>query len=266
MNELIYRSPQNPYSHHTAIARSEPSFPVRYLYRTGFIAGRVLDFGCGYGTDVRFLQQVGIDVVGFDPYYFPEIPQGHFDVILCTYVLNVLLPLEQAHVLMAISELLTSSGRAFFTVRRDIPHNGFRRHAVYKTHVYQCRVLLPYVSLLRAKHCEIYEYRPLGMLPNADGDCDFCSPGSGWSLITESATVYAVHHGQRSDEHYALVIPKQHAEKLDNLPERVRKAMDVVVARVQSILAPYLSPECWSVIRREGPGEHAHLVLLPRSV
>jgi SAM-dependent methyltransferase len=264
--ELIYRSPENPYSYHTAIARSEPSFPVRYLLRNGYITGRVLDFGCGQGADVRFLHQAGIDITGFDPHYAPESPQGRFDTILCTYVLNVLLALEQTHVLMAISELLAPTGHAYFTVRRDIPRSGFRRHAVRKTKVYQCHAQLPYSSLLRTNHCEIYEYLPLGMLSNTNPDCMLCCPRDNLSLITESATVYAVHSGQLPDEYHVLVIPKLHEAEIGMLPERINKALEIVATRVQSILAPHLSTESWTMLRHEGAGEHAHLVLLPRPV
>lgn len=35
--------------------------------------------------------------------------------ILCLYVLNVLLPEEQAHVLMAVSELLAPTGRGLIS-------------------------------------------------------------------------------------------------------------------------------------------------------
>ncbi|MCA9982497.1 MAG: methyltransferase domain-containing protein, partial [Anaerolineales bacterium] len=80
--------------------------------------GRTLDFGCGLGADVAFLAAQGVDITGYDPHYAPTYPTEQFDTIMCHYVLNVLLPEEQAYVLMAISELLKPSGRAFFTVRR----------------------------------------------------------------------------------------------------------------------------------------------------
>jgi 2-polyprenyl-3-methyl-5-hydroxy-6-metoxy-1,4-benzoquinol methylase len=63
--DLIYRSPDNPNSHLTAKERDRPSFPTRRLFSEGLVTGRVLDFGCGKGADVSFLQESGVDVTGF---------------------------------------------------------------------------------------------------------------------------------------------------------------------------------------------------------
>ena len=155
---MIYQSPQNPNVHLTVKDRKWPSYPTKQLWNRGFIQGRVLDFGCGLGADIGFLRENKIDAVGYDPHYAPEYPVGKFDTILCHYVLNVLLVEEQAHALMAISELLKPTGRAYFTVRRDIKQSGFRTHTEHGRKVYQCNVALPYKSILSAEHCEVYEY------------------------------------------------------------------------------------------------------------
>ncbi|CAN5327851.1 hypothetical protein BH23BAC3_BH23BAC3_23080 [soil metagenome] len=81
------------------------------------IKGDVLDFGSGFGEDARFLNSKNISCTNYDPHHAPEYPDRKFDTILCQYVLNVLLPEEQADLLMAVSELLKLSGRAYFTVR-----------------------------------------------------------------------------------------------------------------------------------------------------
>ena len=80
----------NQYSHLTAIEREYWSFPARYLWKNQLLQGKILDFGCGYGKDVEKLQQKGLDIQGYDPYYQPQYPQGTFDTIICGYVLNVL--------------------------------------------------------------------------------------------------------------------------------------------------------------------------------
>ena len=85
--------------------------------------GKVLDFGCGIGKDVELLKHKGFDILGYDPFYFPELPKEKFDTILCFYVLNVLLPEEQAAVLMNVSSLLKPTGKAYFAVA---PHVDFR--------------------------------------------------------------------------------------------------------------------------------------------
>jgi len=188
---MIYRSPQNPNSHLTVKERQWPSFPAKQLLQRGLIRGAVLDFGCGTGVDVVFLRDRGFTVTGYDPHYAPDYPQGKFDTILCLYVLNVLLPEEQAVVLMAISELLKPTGRAYFAVRRDIKYSGFRTHAKHGVPVYQCNVVLPYHSILQMPHCEIYEYRHFNQLGQLSGACPFCVPEPERELLTESATAYA---------------------------------------------------------------------------
>lgn len=235
MSAPTLQSPDNPNSHHTAIPRVRESFPVRYLVNHGFLCGRILDFGCGHGADVRFLTAAGKDVIGYDPYYLPEWPSGRFDTVLCTYVLNILLPIEQAHALMAVSELVAPDGRAFFTVRRDIARNGFRTHAVHRTQVYQCRVVLPYPSLLLERHCEIYVYEPLRFVGEPNRNCTLCNPHGRYPLITESATVYAVLAEANAAQVRVLVAPKVHRPDPESLPPRVRTAMELVCTRVRDL-------------------------------
>jgi ATP adenylyltransferase len=235
---MITPSPKNPHSHLTVKERQAPSFPTRHLLAQGLIQGRVLDFGCGTGTDVNFLRQRGIDITGYDPYYAPTVPTGRFDTILCHYVLNVLLPEEQAQVLMAVAELLKPSGRAYFTVRRDIQRAGFRRHTEHEgVKVYQCNVVLPFRSVLTAAHCEIYEYRHYTQLPHtAAPACPYCQPSPTWELLTETATVYAVLDANPAAPGHVLVIPKLHVASYFDLPEKVRTACWLVVERVCGVL------------------------------
>lgn len=102
-------------AHLTAIARTKPSNPVKYLYDSSKLNGRVLDFGCGRGADVRFL-----GCTGYDPHYSPEYPVGPFDTIVCNFVLNVIeSDVERDGVLTKINDLLSADGVAYITVRND---------------------------------------------------------------------------------------------------------------------------------------------------
>ncbi|HEY9694428.1 MAG TPA: methyltransferase domain-containing protein [Oculatellaceae cyanobacterium] len=83
---------KNKFSHLTAIERVYLSFPARFLIENNLLQGKILDFGCGFGNDVKLLQQKGLDITGYDPYYFPQYPNEKFDTIICFYVLNVLFP------------------------------------------------------------------------------------------------------------------------------------------------------------------------------
>jgi hypothetical protein len=65
--KLIFHSQKNPHSHMTAKERGRESFPVRYLIRKGLIKGRVLDFGCGLGSDAKFLRQKDITLLATIP-------------------------------------------------------------------------------------------------------------------------------------------------------------------------------------------------------
>lgn len=234
---MIYQSPENPNSYLTIKEREWPSYPTKFLAANNYINGKVLDFGCGTGIDVAFLKTQNMDVVGYDPYYASDYPIGKFDTIICNYVLNVLLPEEQAHVLMAIAELLKPSGRAYFTVRRDISHSGFRTHSKNGAKVYQCNVLLPYKSIHLANHCEIYEYRHFNQyVYSKNPSCSFCHPTSDIELITESATVYAVMDYHPRSESHALIIPKQHTESYFEMTSRLKTACWLMIDRVKMLL------------------------------
>ncbi len=267
---LVYRSPQNSNSHLTVKERTQASFPVRYLFRAGMIRGRVLDFGSGLGTDVAFLRQKGFDVCGYDPYYAPDPPEGKFDTILCLYVLNVLLPEEQAHVLMAVSELLQPDGRAYFAVRRDIRKDGFRTHFRHGVQVYQCNVKLPYQSILRTENAEIYEYRPFHRQSHSImNNCPFCTPDADRELLTESATAYAILDKYPVSPGHALIIPKKHIADYFELSTHVKTALWIMTDRVKDLLTERFHPHGFNVGINVGSvaGQtvpHVHIHIIPR--
>ena len=173
----------NKYTHLTATERKLISFPAQIMLKQNLLVGRVLDFGCGLGKDVKLLQQQGFDVAGYDPYYFPEYPQGKFDTILCFYVLNVLFEQTQIEVLMQVSQLLNSSGRAYYAVRRGLKKEGFREHYTYKKPTYQCLVNLPFKSIYADEFREIYEYTHYNQQKNSENKCLFCNPRENLQLI-----------------------------------------------------------------------------------
>lgn len=104
----------------TAIARRKPSAPLELLERGGCIRGRVLDYGCGKGADVSYLEDLGYDISGYDPNHRPDVPNGLFDTITCTYVLNVIEnEVARQRVINQIYRKLKKGGVAFISVRRD---------------------------------------------------------------------------------------------------------------------------------------------------
>ena len=109
----------------TARARKGPSLPLMLIMnRLNLIApyGKILDYGCGRGADVKFLQLKGFDAVGYDPYFeeynHPELlADDTYDVVLCFYVLNIVLPEERHEILEDIKRILKPSGEAYIAVR-----------------------------------------------------------------------------------------------------------------------------------------------------
>jgi hypothetical protein len=120
--------------HLTAIKRRNLSAPANWLYLNRHLPFpgmpnyySILDYGCGRGDDVRHLTELGYDARGYDPHWGPEAepwfewPGVRFDVVLCTYVLNVVEPgPNRYHILDALRRCVKPEGRIFVTVRRDI--------------------------------------------------------------------------------------------------------------------------------------------------
>lgn len=92
----------------TAIRRNAMSRPCTLAVANEifFADDRVLDFGCGHGEDVQQLTDQGWDVSGWDPAHRPDGDRSVADVVLCTYVLNVIeTPAERLEVLRQLKAL-----------------------------------------------------------------------------------------------------------------------------------------------------------------
>jgi DNA phosphorothioation-associated putative methyltransferase len=95
----------------TAIGRANLSVPARQALADRQLGeGRsALDYGCGRGGDVRALQGLGCDVDGWDPYYRSGGRLEPADVVLLTYVLNVIEdPVERQVTLSRAWDLATT--------------------------------------------------------------------------------------------------------------------------------------------------------------
>ncbi|WP_427161406.1 bifunctional class I SAM-dependent methyltransferase/HIT family protein [Aliinostoc sp. HNIBRCY26] len=260
---------KNQYSHLTAIDRNYLSFPAQFLLNQNLLNGKILDFGCGLGNDVKLLEQKGCDITGYDPYYYPQYPHDKFDTIICFYVLNVLSPEEQTQVLMEISHLLKPGGKAYYAVRRDIKKEGFREHYIHKKPTYQCIVKLPFTSIHLDEMREIYEYIHYNYQRNSPNYCIFCNPGRHLNLVTESATAYAIFDGYPISKGHVLVIPKRHVSNYFELPFSEQSACWLMVNKVQEMLKAEFSPDGFNVgmnINRAAGQNimHASIHIIPR--
>ena len=260
----------NPYAHLTAKKREKSSFPTRRLLYLKKLKGRILDYGCGFGSDVEFLMNKGFDITGYDPHYFPQMPEGKFDTIICNYVLNVLLKEEQSKVMMAVSELLNENGRAYFTVRRDLKRNGFRMHYEYKKPTYQTNVVLPFDSILLTEHCEIYEYQHYNKSIHEGVDnCPFCRPDRGRPVITELATAYAILDKFPVNEGHTLIIPKRHTADYFDLSFKEQMACWLMVNHIKEKLQQQFQPDGFNIGINIGKAagqtvDHVHIHVIPR--
>lgn len=259
----------NQYSHLTAKERDSLSYPARVLLNQNLINGEVLDFGCGFGKDVEVLKSKGINITGYDKYYYPEYPQKRFDTIICFYVLNVLLPEEQSSVLMELSQLVKPTGRVYIAVRRDIQFEGFRIHKLHQKKTYQCNVVLNFKSIFKNENCEIYEYRHINQKVTSLTNCPFCYPDKERELIVESATAYAILDKFPVSKGHALIIPKKHCSDYFDLSFKEQSACMFMLNKVMQILKNEFKPDGFNVGINisEAAGQtipHAHIHLIPR--
>jgi diadenosine tetraphosphate (Ap4A) HIT family hydrolase len=263
------QKPANKFSHLTAIDRTKISSPVQFLLDRDLLKGRILDFGCGLGYDVKLLGSRGLDISGYDPYYLPIDPIGKFETIVCCYVLNVLMPEEQADVLMNIAYLLKPGGKAYYAVRRDLKKEGFREHYVHKKPTYQCTVKLPFKSVQLNEYCEIYEYVHYNHQWNSANNCIFCNPHRQLHLLTESATAYAMFDGYPLSKGHVLIVPKRHISNYFELPPKEQSACWLMANKVQAILTKEFQPDGFNVGMNinKAAGQamnHATIHIIPR--
>ena len=262
----------NNNTHLTAKKRDKLSFPARVLKSKKLLIGDVLDFGCGLGTDVKFLKSEGVSIDGYDKFYFPEYPVKKYDTIICLYVLNVLQPVEQAEVLIELSQLVKPNGTVYMAVRRDVKYEGFRTHKIHKKKTYQCNVILNYESIFGNDFCQIYEYQHYNRIKkNSESNCPFCNPDPDRELIAESATAYAIYDKYPVSKGHSLIIAKRHCSDYFNLSFKEQAACFFMVNKVKVQIAKRFSPDGFNVGVNIGrvagqTVDHVHIHLIPRYI
>ena len=260
----------NSNSHLTAIERTSLSYPARILQKQNKLLGKILDFGCGIGKDVELLTEKKFDIIGYDPFYFPNFPTEKFDTILCFYVLNVLLPEEQAEVLMNVSSLLKPNGKAYFAVRRDIQYEGFRVHKIHKKETFQCIIKLPYFTIFKNENCEIYEYESYTTLNKGNTDLSpFLIGAETRELLVETATVFSFYDKFPVSKGHALIVPKRLVSNYFDLTFKEQTACWIVVNKVKKILQEKYDPTGFNIgiNINEDAGQtiwHSHIHVIPR--
>jgi diadenosine tetraphosphate (Ap4A) HIT family hydrolase len=270
MDSHISNKKNNLNSHLTAKERESISFPGKLLLNKNLLKGSVLDFGCGFGKDVEILKQKNIDIVGYDPHYFPNYPTQQYDTIICCYVLNVLLPEEQADVLMNISALLKPNGKAYYVVRRDIVHEGYRIHKIHKKETYQCTIKLPFKTIFKNDSCEIYENQHYTHLnKNKKEISPFFDENEERELIFESATAFSFYDKFPVNKGHALVVPKRLVANYFDLSTKEQTACWIMINKVKEELQNKYNPDGFNIgiNINETAGQtisHVHIHIIPR--
>lgn len=260
----------NSNSHLTAIERTSLSYPARILQKQNKLLGKILDFGCGIGKDVELLTEKGFDIIGYDPFYYSNFPTEKFDTILCFYVLNVLLPEEQAEVLMNVSSLLKPNGKAYYAVRRDIQYEGFRVHKIHKKETFQCIIKLPYFTIFKNENCEIYEYESYTTLNKGNTDLSpFLIGAETRELLVETATVFSFYDKFPVSKGHVLIVPKRLVSNYFDLTFKEQTACWIVVNKVKKILQEKYDPTGFNIginINEDGGQTmwHSHIHVIPR--
>lgn len=114
------RENYNPFI--TALSRDKPSKPTRILYDKGLLYGKVLDYGCGKGFDVEWLNQQGVYTLGYDKYNDEyndiELLYNTYDVAICNYVLNTIPDLQTCYDIVDLLKHIAD--KIYIAVRSDI--------------------------------------------------------------------------------------------------------------------------------------------------
>ena len=78
--------------HKAALKRTELSRPVKIALEADlFKPGKTFfDYGCGYGEDIRQMENLGYASSGWDPYYRPDAEIEPADIVNLGYIINVI--------------------------------------------------------------------------------------------------------------------------------------------------------------------------------
>jgi diadenosine tetraphosphate (Ap4A) HIT family hydrolase len=240
---------------------------MNWLKRNGYLKEEILDYGCGHGSDVKFLTELKLNATGYDNYYFDEYPTKKYETITCIYVLNVLEPVEQSKVLMSISQLLKPKGKAYFVVRRDIKNEGFRNHYIHKKPTFQTNVVLPFKSIYKNDFTEIYEYQHYEQIVDKKLGCIFCSPKR--ETLIETALAYSVFDKFPVSKGHTLIIPKSHVSNYFELTLNEQISCNLIINEVKKYLDKKFKPSGYNIGINIGETagqtiNHVHIHLIPR--
>jgi SAM-dependent methyltransferase len=105
----------------TAKNKCKPSKALLQMAAIGIINGKVLDFGCGTGVDIAYIDKIPTVklVSGYDPTYSPKMPRQKFDTVFCNNVLNYIKRTnERVKVIEKALKKVKKGGKLIITARK----------------------------------------------------------------------------------------------------------------------------------------------------
>ncbi len=114
-----------------------PSQPIVRVCKDGLVDGqRVLHLGTGLDRFAKdaLLKAVAVSVDYYDPNFYPDrsVLDSTYDVVLCNYVLNILIPTERRLVYDDIAACTDPQGAAYLCVQGKWP--VLNKHRVVRAH------------------------------------------------------------------------------------------------------------------------------------
>ena len=131
-------SPLRTLSRTTALDHTrDPSQPVVRVCKDGLVDGkRVLHLGTGLDRFAKdaLLKSGAVSVDDYDPNFYPDrsVLNSTYDVVLCNYVLNILIPTERRLVYADIAACTDPQGAAYLCVQGKWP--VLNKHRVVRAH------------------------------------------------------------------------------------------------------------------------------------
>ncbi len=130
--------------HRAAMVRTALSKPVRMALEAGlFTAERTFfDYGCGHGSDIQHIDNLGYTASGWDPHYHPDNACHAADIVNLGYVINVIEDLSERrevllkawnltrHTLIVAAQVLVDnpSGRVAYSDGLLTRRNTFQKY------------------------------------------------------------------------------------------------------------------------------------------
>jgi DNA phosphorothioation-associated putative methyltransferase len=125
-----------PRSGYTAIKRASPSLPARFVFKEiiqndEYDIKSILDWGCGFGRDIKYFQEHVDHVEGWDPCLrfidYTHAPTTNADLVTCSYVINVIAhPSARERVIKLIADYTNKGGLILISARSK---SDVERHA-----------------------------------------------------------------------------------------------------------------------------------------